>query len=370
NRLGHPVSWAYQVKGIANPASFQIIQPVDSESEQIIRRAIARAPQRPQLQDYEKPITTAIKGLTNRDKLKPEHIKTIENSLANPQITSKDWKLLFDKLGAKDAIKDKIYTLSSIRLLTLKAMVLPETLPSFLSWIQKSNNKKNYNILYTLQNQVYRYYKSKVIISLVDKVKEGIIIIIPQLVEQPELLDSTVWLLGERQGIWGYLYITKIMPAIDRDLQSIAQAYRTKQNELKLEVLSYPAWETILKNIQPYWQHNADKYWYKDYKSIANFFLEIQKINKSYQELKLYALFLYISQGKIPKKLYFNLDQNIRSFGDIFVYVYDIPLEREIRWWEKIKKRVQLILYEKIIYFSLVLILIFIVSIIIVSIIF
>ena len=331
----HPVSWAYHVKGIANPSSFQIIQPVDSQSEQIIRKAIARTPKRPQLQGEEQPITTAIKGLT-REKFKPEHLQTIEKALANPRINNEDWKLLFDKQGAKDAIKDKIYTLSTVRLLTLQAMVLPETLPAFLSWIQTSNNQQNYNISHTLQNQVYKYYLKSKIDSLVDKLREGIITIIPKLIEQPELLDSTVWLLGENQGIWGGLYRSKIMPAIDQDFQSIAECYRTKQNEVKLEVLSHPAWEKIFKNIQPFWQPYAVKYKQKDYQPIADFFREIIT---NYEEFQLYALFLYISQGKISKKLYISLnqeDKNPKTQNGIYVDVYNVSLEREVPRSEKL----------------------------------
>ena len=245
NHCGRPTSWAYHVKGVVNPTSFQIIQPVDSQSEQKIRKAIAREPQKPQkpqLQGEEKLITTAIKGLTTRDQFKPEHLQTIEKALANPQIKNEHWKRLFDKQGAKAAIKNKKYTLSTVRLLTLQAMVLPETLPTFLSWIQRSNNKKNYNISYKLQNQIYIYYLKNKINLLICRLREGVIAIIPQLVRQPELLDSTVWLLTARQGVWGYLYQCIIMPAIDRDFQSIAKGYRTNQNSVNLEVLNHPDW--------------------------------------------------------------------------------------------------------------------------------
>ena len=334
NRLGHPVSWAYHVKGIANPTSFQIIQPVDSQSEQIIRSAIARTPKRPQLQGEEHSITTAIKGLTNREQFKPEHLQTIEKALANPRIKNKDWQDFFENLGAKAAIKDKIYTLSMIRLLTLQAMVLPETLPVFLSWIQQSNNKKYYSISYKLQNQIYKYSLNSKINLLKDKSREGVITIIPQLFKQHDLIAPLVWLLKDSKGIWGYLYQTEIKPKIDRDFNLIAKGYRTKQNEVKLEVLSHSSWKKILNNIQPFWQANADKYIQEDYQPIAKFFLKIQKISKSYLELQLYALFLYISQRKIPKKLFLNLDKNRKSSDEIYVYVYDIPLEREVPWSE------------------------------------
>ena len=335
NRLGHPVSWAYHVKGVVNPTFFQIIQPVDSQSEQIIRLAIARTPKRPQLQGEEQPITTAIKGLTNREKFKPEHIQTIEKALANPQIKTEAWKDLFERRGAKDAINDKIYTPPTVRLLTLQAMVLPETLPAFLSWILRKN-KQEYNIYSAFQQQMLQYLHRHKIDLLLDKLIEGVILIIPHLVEQPELLESTVWLLGESQGIWGYLYRSKIMPEIDRDFQSIAKGYRTKQNSVELEVLNHSAWKKILNDIQPYWQPNANKYCQEDYQPIADFFYKLQKVNKSYQQLQLHALFLYISQGKIPKELFLNLKQNRKSSDGIYVYVYDVPLEREFPWDERL----------------------------------
>ncbi len=336
NCLESPVSWAFNVKGIAKPRIFQIIQPVDSQSEEIIKRAIAKTPKQPQLQGEEQPITTAIRGLTNRKTFRPEHMPTIENALANSQINDEAWKHLFEQLGAKDEIRDKTYAPSMIRLLTLQAMVLPKTLPAFLSWIQRTNNQEHYKISLTFQQQILQYLKQDKSDLLQARLIEGVILIIPYLVKQPNLIDPLVWLLGESQGIWSDLYRNYVMPAIERDFQSIAQCYRAKQGSVKLEVLNHSVWEKILNEIQPYWQPNANKYCQEDYQPIAEFFDKLQKVNKSYRELQLYALFLYISQGKIPNKLFSNLKRNRKSSDGLYVYVYDVPLEREVSWDERL----------------------------------
>lgn len=95
----HPVSWASNVKAIEKPRSFQIIQPADSQSEEVIRRAINKTPKQPQLWGEEYYIITAIKGLTVRNKFKLEHITTIEQALANPKINDEVWKHLFEQLN-------------------------------------------------------------------------------------------------------------------------------------------------------------------------------------------------------------------------------------------------------------------------------
>ena len=103
-----------------------------------------------------------------------------------------------------------------------------------------------------------------------------------------------------------------------------------QKNSVNLEVLKHPDWQSIFRDLQAYWQPNTSKYRLAGYQPIAYFFHKIQKVSKSYQELQLHALFLYISQGKIYKKLFLNLDQNRKSSDGISVYVYDVPLEREI----------------------------------------
>ena len=337
--LGSPISWAYQVQAVAKPTSFQIIQPIDSNSEAVIKRAIATTPKQPQIVMEEQQITTAIRGLISRENFKPEHLLTIENNLDRPQVDHKYWLHLFDQQGAKDALKNKTYAPQMIRLLTLKVMVLPETLPEFLSWIQQSNNQKqHYQISTSFQNQIIQYLQQNLIPKLKSKLGAGVIPMIPNLIHQPNLLDSTVWLLAEDKGVWGYLYKKQVINNLHHDFVLI------ENNKLNIEtasqqgfkILHHPAWQPISRDLGQYLR--LDKtYKLTQYQPIADFFSKIGKLKKSYLHYRLFALFIFISQGEIPKKLYLILKENGSKItrDGLKVKVYGFPLKREITLSEK-----------------------------------
>jgi hypothetical protein len=92
----------------------------------------------------EQEINTAIKGLTRRANLKSEHILILENALASPDVNDQIWDKYLNGNNTKMALKEGIYTAEMIKLLTLRAIIFPQTLPEFLTWINKPKKKEEF----------------------------------------------------------------------------------------------------------------------------------------------------------------------------------------------------------------------------------
>ena len=356
NHLNNPTSWAFNVTGLGKPRSFQIIQAADSQSEAIIKQIISKTSKQPQFHDNKnktsesltqlgfsdetKKIITAIKGLTTRKTFTNRHLSTIENELANPKFNQQNWEYLFDILGANDAIREKIYAPSPIRLLTLRAMVLPETLPELLTWLEQASDQKKYNISSTFQSEVLNHHHNAYqLVYLRERLIDGVKFIITYLAKEPKLLEPTIELLKDEKGIWRHYYKNQVMIELDQDFKLRGLYYNHQASKAPYKVLNHPSWQKIYLHLTPYWQPNASVYQITEYQPIANLFYELSKINRTMQELRLHALFTYISHGIIPKKLFIKLKRHLnkpRIKRVIYINVYGIDLQRQVPWSEKL----------------------------------
>jgi hypothetical protein len=187
------IAWAYKVEALEEPRGFQVIQPASTRAEELLRKAIASKPNAPAPVSGERNIIAAINGLVKRDRVKPEQIEVIENALANPQIDASYWGSLFKGRGTDKALKQGIYTPEMVRLLTLRAMVIPETLPEFLIWISKGEKQEECQAVSDTFQAEIKKSLNKITgqaTNLIERVYLGTRLIIPQLVKQLQLLDS------------------------------------------------------------------------------------------------------------------------------------------------------------------------------------
>lgn len=125
-----PISWAYNVEALEKPRKFLLIQPASQRAYNILDKAIKNIPHPSAavIMD-EEAIKSAIRGLINSSQVKPEAVERVTEALKNKQISNEYWHSLFDAQGAKIAISQKIYSPQMVRLITMRAMVIPETLP-------------------------------------------------------------------------------------------------------------------------------------------------------------------------------------------------------------------------------------------------
>ncbi|MBG0744658.1 MAG: hypothetical protein IV298_14465 [Cylindrospermopsis raciborskii KL1] len=146
-------------------------------------------------------LKVAMRKLIHSSQIKPEAVEVIVSGLQNSEISDEDWENLFNREGANIAIKQKVYSPQLIRLITLRALVLPKTLPEFLGWLNIQAGKK------VNQNQIVCLQFQQTIKELFprEKVLESIGYLLPSLLDGNISPDGLSWLLQKGDNsIWGY----------------------------------------------------------------------------------------------------------------------------------------------------------------------
>ena len=160
--------------------------------------------------DFMKPgntnIKTAIKAVMS-GRVKQEHIITLENALGNPQLNKDYWKSILDKEGASEAFIENVYGDRYVRLLTLKAILIPQFLPNFLAWLA---NSKEWEIHYAtslkLQESILQEAPrfAEDFPRLSESLKRVIGQVFYRLIDRPKILkESQLLLTGS--GLWHYI---------------------------------------------------------------------------------------------------------------------------------------------------------------------
>ncbi|GGA29974.1 hypothetical protein [Okeania sp. KiyG1] len=141
-----PISWAYNVEAIERPEQFIIIHPANTEVEASLSQTQTKMMKNPRenisTNIDEAAIETAIKGLISGSQIKQEWVENLILKLQNGQVTSKYLNNLFDNLGAGNAVKQGNANAQMVRLLTLRAIFIPETLPEYLNWLNITGDGK------------------------------------------------------------------------------------------------------------------------------------------------------------------------------------------------------------------------------------
>lgn len=294
---GYPIAWAYQVEALEKPRSFQVIYPASAKAEQILLNSLASNPKTPVFIANEQDINTAIKAIFRKGKIELEQILTIEEALQNPQITQEYWQGLFNGQGADKALKSGIYSAPMVRLLALQAIILPATLPQVLTWLEKRDkNEEEKKLFIDFQKQVRKNlainHPESDFLALKQKVIEGVRLLIPSVIKQPNLLKPTVSLLKPQNGLWGHFYHYHVKQEIDRDLTTALQLILSHQPNEVFTLSAEPLWEELFQNIKSTWERNRVPTKEK-YLPLAQFFEQVSYYPAS-------ALFYHIALGEVP----------------------------------------------------------------------
>ncbi|PNW52251.1 UNVERIFIED_CONTAM: hypothetical protein BEN50_10395, partial [Euhalothece sp. KZN 001] len=294
---GYPIAWAYQVEALEKPRSFQVIYPASAKAEQILRNSLASNPNAPVFIANEQDINTAIKTIFRKGKIEIEQLLTLERALQNSQITEEYWQGLFNGQGADQALKSGIYSAQMVRLLALQAAILPATLPKVLGWLEKrEKNEEEKKLFIDFQKQVRkilaRTNPESEFLALKQQVIEGVRLLIPSVIKQPNLLKPTVSLLKPQNGLWGHFYHYHVKQEIDRDLTTPPQLILSHQPNEVLTLMKEPLWEELFQNIKSTWERNRVSTKEK-YLPLAQFFEQVSFLKPS-------ALFYHIALGEVP----------------------------------------------------------------------
>jgi len=140
NSQSQLIAWAFNAEALEKPWNFILIHTASDRAYAILGKAAANPPRvkTPVVAD-EQALKSAIKQLISNSEVKRTALQTIEDALAN-KVPPDYWETLFESQGARSALKQKIYSPQMLRLLTLRTMVIPETLPRYLEWLQINEN--------------------------------------------------------------------------------------------------------------------------------------------------------------------------------------------------------------------------------------
>jgi len=226
---GLPVAWAFNVEALEKPERFQVIQPASQRAYDGLKRAIANASQVVSAINVdEAALKSAIRSLMNSSTVKPEAVQEIVKGLENKEIESDYWESLFNAQGADKAIKQKIYSSQMVRLITLKAMVIPESLPQFLAWLNIQAGKKpdaNQTVSLDFQKVIRASFPK-------EQLTKGIRYLLLNLLNKKISVDSLCWLLMIDGSAWVYAQ-KEFIADIRDDLQLIYNHFSSPRTSYK-----------------------------------------------------------------------------------------------------------------------------------------
>jgi hypothetical protein len=302
---GKPASWVYNVEGLEKPERFQIILPASDRALTIIQKALATKPkdQAASVID-EKALKQAIKGLADNPTVKPDHWQTfienifaITNAFPDPDKAGDYWRRLFDGQGASSAIKQGIYTQPMIRLLTLRAIALPETLPDFLPWLQVGAGKKDKEGSYgetslEFQGQLSGLSQEP---RLKDFLIEGVRDLVGKVLTKAVSPEGVVWLLLSEQSLWyQFQFANQLRNEFRHDLKVVGNLARGMQSKDR-QIISGKFWDKIWHEIEQIWRVSPRSFNEK-YAPLVDFF---NQLGDSF----ICAHFYQLSYGQVPSKL-------------------------------------------------------------------
>lgn len=212
-------------------------------------------------------------------------------------------------------------------------MFIPDSLPTFLYWMENRQSKDidHWETSLTFQINIGKELRPIVENSpqLSAKIEDGIKLILLRLLDEPELLKSAVKLLENKKGIWGNFYRYGIKEYLDNDLSLMSQAVRFKQSNLttKLEKLDFKLksntdWDKIFNELANFWQPYAQKNSIEKYQVWGELFEHLQ-------DYQLSAFFYHVASTKVPKSVFCHLRKF--SWGNGYDHqVYKVIIQREM----------------------------------------
>lgn len=292
---GQPTSWAFNVEVVEQPEQFILIHPANTEvaasltkiqTNMMEKKGINNSPNMDSAA-----IETAIKGLISGSQIKSEWLDNLIVKLQDSQVTSEYLNNLFDNFGASNAIKQGNANAQMIRLLTLRAIFIPETLPEYLNWL-KINGDKNQadekqKISLQLQSQLKNYQK-----FLEPLITAGMNHTLYQMLGGKISVSGFYWLLKTKGSLWS-IYLSKIKQQVRHDLEYLGNSLSNKSIEQNTEQLFYgnTLWKKLIS-------------WFKSRRSSCNYYQPFADLFTKLPDYELAAYFHQVSNGKVPKKIF------------------------------------------------------------------
>ena len=233
----------------------------------------------------------AIRKLIHSSQLKPEAVRVIVEGLEDENVTPEDWETLFNKEGAEIAIKQKIYSPQTVRLITLRAIVIPETLQEFLAWLNIQKSKKpdeHQTVSLEFQKDIRPLFPQ-------EQLTKGINYLILNLLNKQISVDCVYWLLTTDGSAWVYAR-KKFITDVKYDLQLIGD-YVTRRLDHKFFKCRKQVWASLISN----WRSiQKETHKSEEYQPLAELLARLK-------EYELAAYFYQVSQGNVTNDLFYKM---------------------------------------------------------------
>ncbi|MGB3512131.1 MAG: hypothetical protein WBA93_23415 [Microcoleaceae cyanobacterium] len=322
---GQPLSWAYNVEAIERPEQFMIIHPANAEVAASLTQIQTKMMENPQVNIStnidEAAIETAIKGLISGSKIKSEWVQNLILRLQSGQVKSEYLNNLFDNLGASNAAKQGSANVQMVRLLTLRAIFIPETLPEYLNWLNINGESKKEDekpkISLQLQSQLINYLN-----LLEPLIAVGMNRALSQILVRKIPVPAFCWLLKTKGSLWS-AYSSRIRQQVRHDLDYIKNALLTtginpEANDL---LCGNAMWKKLISCLK------SGRYNCNYYQPFADFFAQLS-------DYELAAYFYQVGYGEVPKSIFLKAFPKLRSAYE--GTVFGLTVSRQVTLADKL----------------------------------
>ncbi|NER02642.1 MAG: hypothetical protein F6K17_08390, partial [Okeania sp. SIO3C4] len=314
------ISWAYNVEAIERLEQFIIIHPANTEVEANLSQTQTKVMKNPRYISTnidEAAIETAIKGLISGSQIKQEWVENLILKIQNGQVTSKYLNNLFDNLGASNAVKQGNANAQMVRLLTLRAIFIPETLPEYLNWLNITGDGKKEDekqkISLKLQSQLKNYQK------LLDQlIAAGMNYAFYQILGGKISVPAFCWLLKTKSSLWS-AYSSIIKQQVRHDLEYLESLGNNLLNtniDQEIEQLNYG--NTIWKKLISHLKSRRDR---------CNYYQPFAELFSQLPDHELAAYFHQLSNGKVPKLIFTSAFPKLKSIYEIRIFGLNVRQE-------------------------------------------
>lgn len=221
------VSWADNVVALSRPESFIIIQTATEGAYQqlteIKEDLVGEASRLSAPEEDVAAIFSEIKALIGNAQVRQDRVQALATALEENQVTKTQWSDIFNRLGATKALMGTPHA-NDARLLTLRAIALPETLPEFLKWSNTEDDKNQESpqqmasAKFQFKLRIHEYRRLEPFLA------EGIRIALEQLIDRQLPVENVAWLLTVKEGLWAK-YRENIYENIRGDLKIISSSF-------------------------------------------------------------------------------------------------------------------------------------------------
>jgi hypothetical protein len=280
----------------------------------------------------DKLIELAIQDLSLQTRF-PEAIKMIAEVIDHQKITSETWENWLNNQIINQDITQPNYSEILSRIITLKAIILPQTTPTLLNWLNLHPNQQFYKSSFEFQQRFYYHYQkvaSHKNSCLLSHLSQGVNYLLKEVFNQNVTPQSVAIFLNHQQSIWKNCLPALVNNFIN-DLDYIANHLEPLEKLTKNDLVD--------QNQRLYFQ----EFFYSDYefwlpliksqnKSPLPCYFAFAKLFELLKQNRISAYFYQISQGKAPNKIFKS------AFGKRRYELYlGLLIYREIPWLEKVR---------------------------------